>query len=52
MYAFIVENSGTLLVGAIVAGVLLSVVAKLLRDRKRRKHTACACGCCGCSKDA
>ncbi|MDR2574200.1 MAG: FeoB-associated Cys-rich membrane protein [Desulfovibrio sp.] len=52
MYALIVENSGTLLVGTIVAGVLLAVVVKLLGDRKRRKSTSCACGCCGCSKDA
>jgi hypothetical protein len=44
--AFIAENSGALLAGAVVAGIVLSVVVKLLRDRKQKR--APCCGGCAC----
>ena len=46
MIRFLLDNLGTIIVGAVVLAVLAGIVVKLVRDRKKGK--ACACGCDGC----
>lgn len=50
MLAFITENLGTLIVGAVVLGITVLIVAGLIR---RGKKSFCSCGDCsscgGCS---
>ncbi|MDR2744355.1 MAG: FeoB-associated Cys-rich membrane protein [Desulfovibrio sp.] len=41
-----------LVAGTIAAGIVLSVVIRLLRDRKRQKRASCCGGCARCSKHA
>lgn len=45
--AFLAENWGTILVGAVVACAVVLVVVKLYRDKKHGK-TSCGCGCDNC----
>ncbi|MGI5984931.1 MAG: FeoB-associated Cys-rich membrane protein [Clostridiales bacterium] len=46
MLAFISENLGTIIVGAVVLAVLILVVMKLIRDKR---SITCSCGdCSGC----
>jgi hypothetical protein len=52
MDAFIAENGEALVAGTIAAGIVLSVVIRLLRGRKRQKRAPCRGGCACCSKHA
>lgn len=48
MLDFLVQNWGTLLVGAAVLAVVLAVLFKMVWDKKQGK-SSCSCGCGGCS---
>lgn len=48
MLDFLVQNLGTILVGAVVLAVVVSVLWKMVRDKKQGK-SSCGCGCGGCS---
>lgn len=48
MLDFLVQNLGTILVGAVVLAVVVSVLWKMVRDKKQGK-SSCSCGCGGCS---
>lgn len=47
MIEFIVNNYGSIIVGAVVLVILAAVAIKLVRDKKNGK-TSCSCGCDGC----
>lgn len=47
MAAFIAENAGTIIVGALLAVILVIAAAKLVKDKKSGKNSCgCDCGCC------
>jgi hypothetical protein len=46
--AFLLENWGTLLVGAALFGVLAAVIVTLARDKRRGGQGGCGCGCGDC----
>lgn len=47
MLDFLVNNWGTLLIGAVLAAAVVLAVFKLYRDRKKGK-SSCGCGCSSC----
>lgn len=47
MFDFIIQNIGSILVGAAVLAVIAAVCVKMIRDRLAGKHS-CSCGCGGC----
>lgn len=47
MLQFIVENWGTVFIGAATVAVVVLVILKMRRDRKQGK-SGCGCGCAGC----
>ena len=47
MLNFLTENVGTLVIGAAVAAVLVSIVVKLVRNKKKGA-SSCGCGCSSC----
>ena len=47
MLEFFSANLPTLLVGAVVFGVIALVVVKLVKDKLNHK-SSCGCGCSGC----
>ena len=52
MIGFLTNNWGTILIGAVVAGIIALIVVKMISDKKRGK-TSCGCGCDSCgAKDA
>jgi hypothetical protein len=48
---FIRDNLSTIVVGALVFGVLALVLFKLIRNFRQGKN-ACSCGCSGCKDRA
>ncbi len=44
MLAFLKENLSTIIIGLIVLAVVVSLVVKLIRDKKKGK-SSCGCGC-------
>ncbi|MDR1131473.1 MAG: FeoB-associated Cys-rich membrane protein [Oscillospiraceae bacterium] len=48
MFDFIVQNLGSILVGAAVAAIVVLIIVKLVRDRKRGVSCASCGGCAGC----
>lgn len=47
MLAWILENISTIIICALLLVIVLSVVAGLIRNRKKGK-SSCGCGCSGC----
>ncbi|NCB50340.1 MAG: FeoB-associated Cys-rich membrane protein [Clostridia bacterium] len=47
MLSFIASNLATIVVGAVVFGIVAAVVIKMVRDKKKNKFS-CGCGCSGC----
>lgn len=45
--SFIIENLASIIVLLIVAAIVTLVIIKMVRDKKRGKHS-CSCGCSGC----
>jgi hypothetical protein len=45
---FLMENSGTIVVGLAVLAVVVLIVAKMVRDKRAGKHIGCDCGCETC----
>ena len=46
MFQWIAENAGTILVSALLAGLVIFILVRLRRDKKKGK---CSCGGnCGC----
>lgn len=48
MVNFFVQNSGSIIVGAIVLAILILVIRKLIRDAKSGNCSSCG-GCGGCA---
>ena len=48
MFAWIVENIGTIVVCAVLIGVVLFVVTIMVLNKKKGK-SSCSCGCSGCA---
>lgn len=48
MLAFLKENLSTIIIGLIVLAVVVSLVVKLIRDKKNGK-SSCSCGCEHCA---
>ncbi|MEA4853473.1 MAG: FeoB-associated Cys-rich membrane protein [Christensenella sp.] len=48
MLEWFAQNGSTLLTGAVIAGVVVFLIIKLVRD-KRRGKSGCSCGCKSCS---
>ncbi|NLM84920.1 MAG: FeoB-associated Cys-rich membrane protein [Clostridiales bacterium] len=47
MIAFILENLGTIVVGAALLVIVCLIIANEIRRRKRGR-SSCGCGCSGC----
>jgi ABC-type Mn2+/Zn2+ transport system permease subunit len=47
MLEFIAQNLPTIIIGAVVFGILAAVAVKIFRDHKNHK-SSCACGCENC----
>lgn len=47
MLAWITDNLGTLVVGAIVLAVVVAIAVSLI-NKKRKGQSSCSCGCSGC----
>lgn len=48
MFTWIAQNAATLILSALLIGVLALVVRKLVRDRRAGK-SSCGCGCDSCA---
>ncbi len=48
MMEFLLQNLGTIIVGAILALVLVAAFMKIRKDKKNGKGCGCGCGCSGC----
>ena len=44
---FVTENLGTVIVGAILTLIVFSVLAMMIRNKKKGK-SSCSCGCSEC----
>ncbi len=51
MLEFIQNNIGTILVGAVVLGILAVAAWKVISD-KRKGKSSCSCGCSSCPNSA
>lgn len=47
MLDFLTQNWGSIIVGAAVAGIIVLITIKMLKDKKKGK-TSCGCGCANC----
>lgn len=45
---WLAQNAGTIIVAVLVAGLLVGLATKLIRDKKRGK-SSCSCDCGGCA---
>lgn len=45
--SFLIENLGTILVAAVLAGIVALIIVKMLRDRKKGQ-SSCGCACSWC----
>ena len=48
MVAWIVGNIGTIIVCAVLIGVVALIVAAMVRNKKKGR-SSCSCGCSGCA---
>ena len=48
MFAWIVENIGTIMVCAVLIGVVALIITIMVRNKKKGK-SSCSCGCSGCA---
>ncbi|MBQ2390548.1 MAG: FeoB-associated Cys-rich membrane protein [Clostridia bacterium] len=48
MFAWIVENIGTIVVCAVLIGVVALIITIMVRNKKKGK-SSCSCGCSGCA---
>ena len=48
MPAWLAENVGTIVVGALLLVIFGAIVMKLIKNKKEGK-TSCGCGCSGCA---
>lgn len=51
MLNFISSNLSTIIVGAILCGVVALVIRKIVKDKKNNV-SSCGCGCSNCSASA
>lgn len=47
MFTWIMENMATLIISAVLLGVVTAVIAGIIRSRREGKPS-CGCGCAGC----
>ena len=47
MWNLIVENLGTVIVGAVLVSIVTVIVAVMVLNKKKGK-SSCSCGCSGC----
>lgn len=48
MVEFLLQNWGTLVVGAVVLAAVFAIIFKMIKDKKEGR-SSCSCGCGGCS---
>ena len=48
MLEWLGQNGATIVVGAIVFGIIAMIIYKMIKDKKSGKK-GCSCGCGGCS---
>lgn len=48
MIGFIVDNLATILLSAVIFGLFIGIIVKLVRDRRKGK-SSCGCDCGHCS---
>lgn len=48
MFVWIMENIGTILICAVLIGIVSAAVVGLLRDKKKGRFS-CGCGCAHCA---
>lgn len=48
MIGFIVDNLATILISAVIFGLFIGIIVKLVRDRRKGK-SSCGCDCGHCS---
>lgn len=47
MLEFLKQYWSTILIGIVLAGVVALIIVKMIRDKKKGKHS-CGCGCENC----
>lgn len=47
MFGFLMENSSTILVSAVVAAILILILLKIIKDKKKGV-SSCGCSCKDC----
>ena len=48
MRTFLLDNWGTILIGAALLGIIAAIVMKLIKDKQKGKNPGCGCGCGEC----
>ena len=48
MIGFIVDNLATILLSAVIFGLFIGIIVKLVRDRRKGK-SSCGCNCAHCA---
>ena len=47
MFEWIASNIGTIIISAVLLGIMTAIIVKLIKD-KRRGRSSCGCGCANC----
>ena len=47
MFEWIASNIGTIIISAVLLGIVAAIVIKIVKD-KRRGRSSCGCGCANC----
>ncbi len=50
MFAWLYENLATIVISAVLAGVVALILVRMVRNRKNG-NSSCGCGCGGCPMD-
>lgn len=48
MFTWLYENLATIIICAVLAGVVAAIITKLVKDKKKGK-SACGCNCGSCA---
>lgn len=48
MMTWLAANAATIIISLILAGVVVAVIVKMIRDKKNGKNS-CGCGCADCA---
>ena len=49
MLTYLSQNLGTIVIGALLLGIVAAIVTKIVRDKRKGKNPGCDCGTAACA---